>query len=152
MAKIRIQQGDFDAGAEAEALARGSSDVGAVVTFVGYCRSEGGRLAALELEHYPGMAEEEIARVAGEAEARWPLKGVTVIHRHGRIAPGERIVMVAVAAGHRGAAFEAAEMLIDYLKTRAPFWKRAIRSDGAVEAWVEAKGEDEKSAARWSAA
>ena len=152
MAKIRVQRDDFDAGAEAEALALASQDVGAVVSFVGYCRSEGGRLTALELEHYPGMAEEEIARVAGEAEARWPLKGVTVIHRHGRIAPGERIVMVAVAAGHRGAAFEAAEMLIDYLKTRAPFWKRAIRADGAVEAWVEAKGEDEKSAARWSAA
>ena len=85
------------------------------------------------------MAEEEIARAAGEAEARWPLLGATVIHRYGRIAPGERIVLVAVAAEHRGAAFAAAEMLMDYLKTRAPFWKRAIRSDGAVEGWIESK-------------
>ena len=107
------------------------------MSFVGYCRDEGGSLAALELEHYPGMAEEEIARAAGEAEARWPLLGATVIHRYGRIAPGERIVFVAVAAAHRGAAFAAAEMLMDYLKTRAPFWKRAIRRDGAVEGWIE---------------
>ncbi len=97
------------------------------MSFVGHCRDEGGSLAALELEHYPGMAEEEIARAAGEAEARWPLLGATVIHRYGRITPGERIVLVAVAAEHRGAAFAAAEMLMDYLKTRAPFWKRAIR-------------------------
>ena len=107
---------------------RGRADVGAVVSFVGLCRDEGGRLAALEIEHYPGMAEEEIARVAREAEARWPLLGVTVIHRFGRIAPGEQIVLVAVAAAHRGAAFAAAELLMDYLKTRAPFWKRAIRA------------------------
>ena len=152
MATIRVQRADFDAGAEADLLARGPTDVGAVVSFVGYCRDEGGRLVALELEHYSGMAEEEIARVAREAEARWPLLGVTVIHRHGRIAPGERIVLVAVAAQHRGAAFAAAEMLMDYLKTRAPFWKRAIRRDGGVEAWIEAKGEDDRAAARWGAA
>jgi molybdopterin synthase catalytic subunit len=151
MAKVRVQKGDFDPGGEAEALARGRTDVGAVVSFVGYCRDEGGSLAALELEHYPGMAQDEIGRAAGEAEARWPLLGVTVIHRHGRIAPGERIVLVAVAAEHRSAAFAAAEMLMDYLKTRAPFWKRAIRVDGDVEGWVEAKGEDDQSAARWSA-
>jgi molybdopterin synthase catalytic subunit len=152
MATIRVQREDFDAGAEAEALARGRTDVGAVASFVGYCRDEGGRLAALELEHYPGMAEAEIARAASDAEARWPLIGATIIHRHGRITPGERIVFVAVAAEHRGPAFAAAEMLMDYLKTRAPFWKRATRIDGAVEGWVEAKSEDEKSAARWSAA
>jgi molybdopterin synthase catalytic subunit len=152
MATIRVQRADFDAGAEADLLARGRTDVGAVVSFVGYCRDEGGRLAALELEHYSGMAEEENARVAREAEARRPLLGVTVIHRHGRIAPGERIVLVAVAAAHRGAAFAAAEMLMDYLKTRAPFWKRAIRRDGGVEAWIEAKGDDDRSAARWRAA
>jgi molybdopterin synthase catalytic subunit len=152
MATIRVQEADFDSGAEAEALAHGRADVGAVVSFVGYCRDEGGRLAALELEHYPGMAEDEIARAAGEAEARWPLLGATLIHRYGRIAPGERIVLVAVAAGHRGPAFAAAEMLMDYLKTRAPFWKRAIRADGAVEGWVEPKGRDDRSAARWSAA
>jgi molybdopterin synthase catalytic subunit len=152
MATVRVQRDDFDPSAEAEALARGRTDVGAVVSFVGYCRDEGGRLAALELEHYSGMAEEEIARAAGEAEARWPLLGVTVIHRYGRIAPGERIVFVAVAAAHRGAAFAAAEMLMDYLKTRAPFWKRVIGVDGAVEGWAEAKGEDDRSAARWNGA
>jgi len=152
MATIRVQGEDFDAGAEAAALARGRKDVGAVVSFVGLCRDEGGRLAALELEHYPGMAEDEIARVAREAEARWPLMGVTAIHRYGRIAPGEQIVCVAVAAAHRGEAFAAAEMLMDYLKTRAPFWKRAIRADGVAEGWVEAKSEDETSAARWRAA
>ena len=152
MATIRVQQEDFDAGAETAALARGRSDVGAVVSFVGYCRDEGGRLAALELEHYPGMAEEEIARAAGEAEERWPLLGVTVIHRTGRIAAGEQIVLVAVAAAHRREAFDAAEMLMDYLKTRAPFWKRAIRADGVVEGWVEAKGDDDSAAARWGAA
>ena len=96
------------------------------------------------------MAEDEIARAAGEAEARWPLLGVTVIHRHGRVAPGERIVLVAVAAVHRGAAFAAAEMLMDYLKTRAPFWKRAIAIDGTVEGWLEANEGDDRSAARWS--
>jgi len=152
MASVRVQKSDFDPGAEAEALARGRTDVGALVTFVGYCRDEGGRLAALELEHYPGMAEEEITRAAREAEARWPLLGATVIHRYGRIAPGERIVLVAVAASHRGAAFAAAEMLMDYLKTRAPFWKRALRLGGGLEGWVEATEEDDRSAARWSPA
>ncbi len=152
MITVRVQEGDFDAGAEAESLADGRTDVGAVVSFVGLCRDEGGRLAALELEHYAGMAEEEIVRVAREAEARWPLLGVTVIHRYGRITPGERIVLAAVAAEHRGAAFAAAEMLMDYLKTRAPFWKRAISRDRGVEGWIEAKGEDVRSAARWGAA
>ncbi len=152
MATIRVQREAFDAGLEAEALAAGRRDVGAVVSFVGYCRDEGGRLAALELEHYPGMAEAEMARVATEAEARWPLLGVTAIHRTGRIEPGEPIVLVAVASAHRGEAFAAAEMLMDYLKTRAPFWKRAIGTDGAVEGWVEAKGMDDASAARWGAA
>ncbi len=151
MANVRVQREDFDAGAEASALARARKDVGAVVSFVGYCRNDGGRLAGLELEHYPGMAEEEIARVASEAELRWPLIGVTAIHRYGRIAPGEQIVLVAVAAAHRGEAFAAAEMLMDYLKTRAPFWKRAVRADGVVEGWVEAKSEDDASAARWGA-
>src|SRR5271157_4003596 len=151
MADVRVQREDFDAGAEAAALAGGRKDVGALVTFVGYCRDEGGRLAALELEHYPGMAEEQMARVAREAEQRWPLIGVTAIHRYGRIAPGERIVLVAVASAHRGEAFAAAEMLMDFLKTRAPFWKRAVRADGVVEGWVEAKVEDDASAARWGA-
>ncbi len=152
MATVRVQREDFDAGAEGAALARGRRDVGAVASFVGYCRDEGGTLAALELEHYPGMAETEMARVAAEAEARWPLLGVTAIHRYGRIEPGQQIVLVAVAAAHRGEAFAAAQMLMDYFKTRAPFWKRAIRNDGVVEGWVEAKESDALSAARWSAA
>ena len=152
MADVRVQREDFDAGAEGAALARGRKDVGAIVSFVGYCRDESGRLAALELEHYPGMAEEEMTRVVREAESRWPLIGVTAIHRYGRIAPGEQIVLVAVASAHRGEAFAAAEMLMDFLKTRAPFWKRAIRPDGAVDGWVDAKGEDDASAARWGAA
>ena len=149
---IRVQLQDFDAGAEAAALARGRHDVGATVSFVGYCRDEGGQLAALDLEHYPGMAEEEIARVAREARSRWSLIGVTVIHRFGRIAPGEQIVLVVVASAHRGEAFAAAEMLMDFLKTRAPFWKRVIRRGGAAEGWVEAKSEDDASATRWGAA
>ena len=152
MATVRVQREDFDAGVEAAALARGRRDVGAVVSFVGYCRDEGGRLAVLELEHYPGMAEAEMARVAREAEVRWPLIGVTAIHRVGKIAPGEQIVCVAVAAVHRGEAFAAAEMLMDFLKTRAPFWKRAIRADGVIEGWVEARGDDDSAAARWGAA
>ncbi len=151
MATVRVQRDDFDAGAESAALARGRKDVGAVVTFVGYCRDDGGRLGALELEHYPGMAEAEMARVAREAEARWPLIGLTAIHRFGRIAPGEQIICVAVAASHRGEAFAAAEMLMDYFKTRAPFWKRAVRADGAVEGWIEPKGGADSAAARWSA-
>ena len=152
MADVRVQRQDFDAGAEAAALARGRKDVGAIVSFVGLCRDEGGRLAALELEYYPGMAEAEMARAVQEAERRWPLIGVTAIHRYGRIAPGEQIVLVAVASHHRGEAFAAAEMLMDFLKNRAPFWKRAIRADGAAEGWVEAKAEDDASAARWGAA
>jgi molybdopterin synthase catalytic subunit len=151
MATVRVQENDFDAGAEADALTRGRRNVGAVVSFVGYCRDEGGWLAALELEHYPGMAEEEIARAANEAEQRWSLLGATIIHRYGHITPGERIVLVVVAAEHRGAAFAAAEMLMDYLKTRAPFWKRAINTDGAVEGWIESKGQDDRAAARWAA-
>ena len=149
MAIIRVQTQDFDAAVEARRLAEGRADVGALVTFVGLCRDEGGRLAALEIEHYPGMAEAEIARVVEEAEARWPLLGVTVIHRHGAIRPGEPIVLVATASAHRGAAFASAEFLMDYLKARAPFWKRTRARDGAVGGWVEAKETDDASAARW---
>ena len=152
MGAVRVQAEDFDAAAEGRALAAGRPDVGALASFVGLCRDEGGRLAALEIEHYPGMAEAEIARVVAEAEARWPLIGVTVIHRHGRLTPGDQIVYVGVAAGHRGEAFAAAEMLMDYLKTRAPFWKRAHRADGSVEDWIEAKARDREAAARWRAA
>jgi len=151
VADIRVQREDFDPGAEAERLVGGRADVGAVVSFVGYCRDEGGRLAALELEHYPGMAEAEMERVAAEAAKRWPLLGLTAIHRYGRVLPGERIVLVAVAASHRGEAFAAAEMLMDYLKTRAPFWKRAIRAGGAAEGWIEATHDDDRAAERWLA-
>jgi molybdopterin synthase catalytic subunit len=152
MATIKVQAEDFDAAAEAAALTRGRADIGALVSFVGLCRDEGGRLARLEIEHYQGMAEEELARVAEEAEKRWPLLGVTVIHRFGEIVAGERIVLVVAASAHRAAAFEAADFLMDYLKTRAPFWKRAHRVDGTVEDWVEAKSTDSKAAARWRAA
>ena len=148
-AAIRIQAGGFDAAAETEALTRGRADMGAVVAFTGFCRDEGGRLAALELEHYPGMAEAEIARIAVEAERRWPLLGLTVIHRVGRIRPGEGIVLVLAASAHRRAAFEAAEFLMDYLKTRAPFWKREHLKDGTVGGWVEAKSQDDEATGRW---
>jgi molybdopterin synthase catalytic subunit len=146
---VRVQREPFDVAAEAAKLSRGRSDVGAVVTFTGLCRGEehGAPIAALTLEHYPGMAEAEIARHVEEARGRWPLLGVAVIHRHGRILPGEDIVMVATAAAHREAAFAAAEFLMDYLKTRAPFWKQVETADGA--AWVEAKSADDAAAGRW---
>lgn len=146
---VRIQSEDFDAGAEVAALAKGRADIGAVVTFTGLCRDEAGRLAALELEHYPGMAEEEIERVAAQAQARWPLMGITAIHRHGKIAPGENIVLVVTASAHRLAAFEAAEFLMDYLKTRAPFWKKEHNKDGSSGEWVSAKDADDSAAERW---
>lgn len=147
--KVRLQSEEFDAAAEAAALTRGRADIGAVVTFTGICRGaeSGEPIAALTLEHYPGMAEVEIARHVEEAKARWPLMGVTVIHRHGRIAPGENIVLVVTASSHREAAFAAAEFLMDYLKTRAPFWKQVESKTGKT--WVEAKGADDAAAARW---
>ena len=146
---IRLQREDFDAAAETAALTRGRGDVGAVVTFTGICRGaeDGEPIAALILEHYPGMAETEIARHVEEAESRWPLIGVTVIHRYGRLAPGDNIVLVVTASSHRQAAFAAAEFLMDYLKTRAPFWKQVERA-GATE-WIEAKGTDAAAAERW---
>ena len=119
---IRIQAEPFDAAAETAALTDGRADIGAVVTFIGLCRDEGGRLSALELEHYPGMAEAEIGRIAAQAETRWPLHGLTVIHRFGKIRPAEEIVLVLTASAHRQAAFEAAAFLMDYLKTHAPVW------------------------------
>ncbi|HKG76985.1 MAG TPA: molybdenum cofactor biosynthesis protein MoaE [Beijerinckiaceae bacterium] len=147
---IRIQAGDFDVAAETAALTQDRADIGAVVAFTGLCRDEGGRLAALELEHYPNMAEAEVARVVEEARRRWPLAGVTVIHRHGTIAPGQNIVLVLTASTHRQAAFEAAAFLMDFLKTRAPFWKREHLKDGSTGGWVEAKDADDDAAARWN--
>jgi molybdopterin synthase catalytic subunit len=149
MATIRIQAEAFDAADETAALTEGRADIGAVVAFTGFCRDEGGRLSALELEHYPGMAEAEIGRITGEAEARWPLLGLTVIHRFGLIRPGEPIVLVLAASAHRRAAFEAADFMMDYLKTRAPFWKREHLKDGTTGAWVEAKSADDAATERW---
>jgi molybdopterin synthase catalytic subunit len=148
-ATVRVQSEPFDVAAETAALTRGRADIGAVVSFTGLCRDEDGRLTALELEHYPGMAEAEIARVAAEAEARWPLLGLTVIHRFGKIVPGDPIVLVLAASSHRREAFEAADFLMDYLKTRAPFWKREHPASGEPGAWVDAKGEDDRAASRW---
>jgi molybdopterin synthase catalytic subunit len=146
---VRLQREDFDAAAEQAALARGRTDIGAVVTFTGICRGaeSGEPIAALTLEHYPGMAEAEIGRHVEEAKSRWPLLGVTVIHRYGRIEPGENIVLVVTASSHREAAFAAAEFLMDYLKTRAPFWKQVESKSG--KAWIEATDADDAAAARW---
>ena len=149
MRKIAVQREDFDVGVETRLLCEGRRDVGAVVAFTGVCRDEGGRLAALELEHYPGMAEEELARVAGEAEGRWPLQGLTIIHRHGRIEPGAQIVLVATASAHRAAAFAAADFLMDYLKTNAPFWKKEWLAGDVAKGWVAATPADEAAAKRW---
>jgi molybdopterin synthase catalytic subunit len=146
---VRVQVEDFDVASEIAALTANRPDIGAVVTFSGLCRDENGQLSALELEHYPGMAEGEIGRIAGEAAARWPLQGLTVIHRYGRIPAGENIVLVAAASPHRQAAFEAASFLMDYLKSRAPFWKKEHRVDGSEGEWVEAKETDDAAAARW---
>jgi molybdopterin synthase catalytic subunit len=148
-ATIRLQSEDFDAAAEAASLTRGRTDIGAVVTFTGICRGSeaGAPVAAMTLEHYPGMAEAEIARHVEEAEVRWPLFGVTIIHRYGRMVPGDNIVLVVTAASHRGDAFAAAEFLMDYLKTQAPFWKQEERAQGS--AWVDAKEADDTAAERW---
>jgi molybdopterin synthase catalytic subunit len=146
---IQVQREDFDVADEIAAISAGRTDIGAVVTFTGLCRDENGRLAALELEHYAGMAEAEIGRVVEEASSRWPLDGVTVIHRFGKILPGENIVLVVTASSHRNAAFAAADFLMDYLKTRAPFWKREHLVGGDTGGWVEARAEDDLAAERW---
>jgi molybdopterin synthase catalytic subunit len=148
---IRIQEDDFDIAREIAALTKGRTDIGAVVSFSGICRDDGQDDkggSALTLEHYPGMAEAEIARHASEAMSRWPLSGLTVIHRVGRHTPGENIVLVLTASQHRQAAFEAAEFLMDYLKASAPFWKREESRSGPN--WVEARQHDNEAAARWA--
>ena len=146
---VRLQREPFDAGAEAAKLARGRDDVGALITFTGICRSAENAepIASLTLEHYPDMAEAEITRHAAEAASRWPLLGLTVVHRYGRIKPGENIVLVVTASSHREAAFAAAEFLMDYLKTRAPFWKQVETASGKT--WVAAKAADDTAAERW---
>lgn len=146
---IRIQKEEFDAAAESARLTRGRTDIGAVVTFTGICRDNdaGAGVNAMTLEHYPGMVEAEISRYVETARQRWPLLGVTVVHRYGRFVPGETIMMVATASAHREAAFAAAEFLMDYLKTKAPFWKLEERDGG--NSWVDAKSSDDRAAARW---
>ena len=146
---VRLQREAFDTAAEAAALTRGRTDIGALVTFTGICRGAESSepIAALTLEHYPGMAEAEITRHVEEAKSRWPLLGVTVIHRYGRIAPGENIVLVVTASSNREAALAASEFLMDYLKTQAPFWKQVESANG--RSWVDAKDADDTAAARW---
>jgi molybdopterin synthase catalytic subunit len=144
---VRVQREDFEPGAEIARLQ--GQDAGAIVSFVGVVRgeSQGEKLVSMTLEHFPGMTERELELIAKEARLRWSLQGVCVVHRVGELKPGERIVLVVTAAAHRRAAFEAAEFLMDYLKMRAPFWKRELRASG--EHWVEARGSDDEAAARW---
>ncbi|MGE0358229.1 MAG: molybdopterin synthase catalytic subunit MoaE [Burkholderiales bacterium] len=150
MPRVRVQAEPFDAGREIAALTAGRRDVGAVATFVGLVRdlNEGSAVSAMTLEHYPGMTEKALEAICDEAEGRWDLLGLRVIHRVGPLAPGDAIVLVAVASAHRGEAFAACEFLMDYLKTRAPFWKK--ERTGSGERWVEARETDEAAAARWS--
>ncbi len=150
MARVRVQQAGFDTAAEIAALTAGRTDVGGVGLFLGVVRgtAKGRPIAAMTLEHYPAMTERALERIIATAEARWPLSGCTVIHRVGRLLPGEPIVLVATCSAHRAAALEACAFLIDWLKTKAPFWKHEEFADGSG-AWVEAKGEDDRAAARW---
>jgi molybdopterin synthase catalytic subunit len=150
---IRVQAEDFDLSEEVRKLASGRTDVGAIVTFIGTVRGEtkGGAIRAMTLEHYPGMTEAELARVEAEANARWPLQASLVIHRYGRLLPGDNIVLVVTASAHRHAAFEAAEFLMDYLKSRAPFWKKEEGPDGSGT-WVDARDSDDAALARWGRA
>jgi molybdopterin synthase catalytic subunit len=147
---VRVQREDFDLGAEVQRLTAGRTDIGAVVTFTGTVRGDAGGkpVATMSLEHYPGMTESELARVEGEAAARWPLQASLIIHRYGELRPGDNIVLVITASAHRDAAFEAAAFLMDYLKTRAPFWKKEIGPDGEA-VWVDARPSDDRAMERW---
>lgn len=147
--KIVVQSEAFDLGAEVAAISQGRTDIGAIASFVGLARdlSEGSGVAAMTLEHYPGMTEKSLAALVDEARSRWTLLDVTVIHRVGRLLPGDPIVLVAVASSHRGEAFAACEFIMDYLKTRAPFWKKEETPQG--ERWVDARVSDDAAAARW---
>ncbi|OIQ35004.1 MAG: molybdenum cofactor biosynthesis protein MoaE [Roseobacter sp. MedPE-SWchi] len=147
--QVRVQQEGFDLGAESDGFAARVSGAGAIVTFTGVVRdADAGGLVAMEIEHYPAMTQKALEAIAAEARARWSLADTLVIHRYGRLAPGERIMMVATAARHRKHAFEAAEYLMDYLKSRAPFWKKEILTDGRA-GWVDAKADDEDALSRW---
>ncbi len=148
---IRVQAEDFEAGAEIRALTAGRTDIGAVVAFTGIVRAGSGKtaIASMTLEHYPGMTEKELERIEAEARQRWPLSASLIVHRYGRLVPGDNIVLVVTASPHRQAAFEAASFLMDYLKTNAPFWKKEDRAAGE-SGWVEAKTDDDAAASRWS--
>ena len=148
---ICIQQEDFDINVEIAKLTQGRTDIGAVVTFTGLCRGEGDTLSALELEHYPGMAEAEITHIAEEAVKRFGLLGISAIHRYGKIKPSENIVLVIATSPHRQASFDGANFLMDFLKTRAPFWKKNHRADGEDGDWVDAKDADDDALAKWLA-
>jgi molybdopterin synthase catalytic subunit len=147
---IRVQREDFDVGAEIAALTRGQTGIGGVASFIGLMRDVAGgeTVRAMTLEHYPGMTERELTRIEQEARQRWPLIASLVIHRYGRLEPGDRIVLVATASAHRAAAFESCEFLMDYLKTKAPFWKQEETPDGPR--WVAAEASDDAAASRWS--
>ncbi|QPH52447.1 molybdenum cofactor biosynthesis protein MoaE [Pontivivens ytuae] len=144
---VRVQEPDFDIGAEMDALTAGNPDIGAVASFTGLVRSGAGEITEMELEHWPGVTEQALEAIEAEARGRWPLQGVTIIHRYGPLAPGARIVLVLTASPHRAAAFEAAEFIMDYLKTRAPFWKREVGPAGAK--WVDAREADKQAETRW---
>jgi len=144
---IRVQQQDFDIGAEIAKLKVGRSDIGAIVTFTGTVRDQNGAVEDMTLEHYPGMTERELSRIEAEANARWPLQASLIVHRYGALKPGENIVLVVTTSEHRDAAFDAAKFLMDYLKTSAPFWKRESGPGGSR--WVEAEASDADAAARW---
>jgi molybdopterin synthase catalytic subunit len=144
---VRVQVEDFDVGAELSSLTRGRADIGGVVSFLGLVRDVAG-VTAMTLEHYPGMTERQLAALEAEARQRWPLHDVLIVHRTGRLAPADRIVLVATASAHRQAAFESCWFLMDWLKTRAPFWKCEQTPDG--ERWVEARSTDDEAAARWT--
>ncbi len=148
---IRVQREDFDVGAELDRICRDNRSIGGVACFVGLVRdlADEGRIEAMTLEHYPGMTERQLEAIVAEARARWPLEDCLVVHRYGRLAPGDRIVLVIAASAHRQAAFEAARFLIDWLKTKAPFWKREEGPGGAR--WVEARADDDEAAGRWEA-
>src|ERR1041384_4883298 len=148
---IKVQREDFDPGAELEALTRGKTSIGGVVSFVGLVRDVHGdrRVDAMTLEHYPGMTERQLAKIEAEACKRWPLDATLIVHRYGRLEPGDRIVLVITASAHRQAAFDANMFLVDWLKTRAPFWKLEATDQG--ERWVEARAEDDAEAAKWAA-
>ena len=148
---VRVQAQDFDIGAEITALQEGRTDIGAIVTFTGTVRgtTKAGDITSMTLEHYPGMTEAELGRVEAEAHGRWPLQGSTIIHRIGDLAPGENVVLVVTASRHRHAAFESAEFLMDYLKSRAPFWKKETGTDGTGN-WVDARESDEDALERWA--